>query len=611
MRVVEKIKNNKWLVVILIIAAILRFYKVDFQSLWLDETLSMNAGNPKLSFKEFYKGIMYWEYLPHLYFFGLKIFFSIFGYTILVARIYSAIIGVLGVYSIYLLGKELYNKKLGLIAAALLSVNYFHIFHSQEVRPYGMLFLFSVLSFYGLARFLKNVTIRNAVVYGVFAGLVLNSQSFGFITLFSQFLIIIIYLFLEKDSQKRKHFFKFSLIAGIVGLLIFLPAIEPAIRVGNIESFWASKPNNDFYQWMFKEFFAGSEILMWLVYPLIFFYIFNIYKRKTQNISDKYTLGFVILFVWFIISTLIPWIKSNIGSSMMINRYFISLVAVLVLGASFGVLFIKNKIIQRIILFSFLIISVLELVYTKAYYKTVTKSQYRELTQEMIKRNNGKETTLYAYWSWVYPYYFRNNPEFKILNNSLENQVKGLREGALPYASFWYSDANARPYSLNKEDEEYLLRNFKLAEKIEMYDIWAHYYVPNTQSYFNGFDLSQYTGTYDEAIFKHFIDVFSIDDSTLNVSGWIYRVGENSEGTTIKIIVFNDSSSFEIATQNSLRPDVTAFFESNKNLDFSGFGTTFDISVLPKGKYTIGLVLENPKFNQKEIKVTDKTFSVE
>ena len=70
--------------------------------------------------------------------------FKVFGYTTFVARLFSAILGILSIYGINILGKELINKKVGLISALILTINPFHLYFSQEARPYILLFLFSI-----------------------------------------------------------------------------------------------------------------------------------------------------------------------------------------------------------------------------------------------------------------------------------------------------------------------------------------------------------------------------------------------------------------------------------------------------------------------------------
>ena len=88
------IKSNKWLVILLFLATILRVYNVDFQSVWLDEIHTINEANPSLSFSEMYQLMMITEPHPPLYFILVKIVFTVFGYTTFVLRCFSALLGV-------------------------------------------------------------------------------------------------------------------------------------------------------------------------------------------------------------------------------------------------------------------------------------------------------------------------------------------------------------------------------------------------------------------------------------------------------------------------------------------------------------------------------------
>ena len=148
MNILYKLKNNYWLLAILVLGSMLRFYHIDFQSIWLDEIHTMNEANPNIPFMDLYDVIMSGEQMPPFYFYSLYFIFKVFGYTTFVARLYSAILGIISLYAIYLLGKELLNKRIGLIAAFILAVNYFHLYYSQDARPYILLLLFSILSFY-------------------------------------------------------------------------------------------------------------------------------------------------------------------------------------------------------------------------------------------------------------------------------------------------------------------------------------------------------------------------------------------------------------------------------------------------------------------------------
>jgi 4-amino-4-deoxy-L-arabinose transferase-like glycosyltransferase len=482
MKIIQFIKENKWLVLILALASFLRFYKLDFQSIWLDEILTMNDANPKLTFKEFYDGIMFWEFIPHLYFALVKILFQIFGYTTVVARVFSAIIGIFGVYSMYLFAKEIFNKNLGLLAASILSVNIFHISFSQEIRPYGMLFLFTVLAFYRLIIFIKNASLKNAIYYGLFAGLILNSHFFGFITLFAQYLLLLFFL-IQSPAETRKRFFINSFAAGIVTLIIFLPAFEAFVRVSEIQSFWLQKPGQDAITKLFYEFFGNSELVLFIVQFLVLFYVLTIFKEKEQKLdfhnltSNKFIFSFIILVSWLGISIIIPLLRSHLDVPMILSRYFINILPAIILTIAIGLYLIKNCFIKKIVLVFLILFSLIDLFAITKYYHTVRKTQFRELTKE-IAIKNADNVKIVAYYRWLFPYFFQNKPKIKIEEMSFEDYVNGLKNDLIEKKSFWYADANSRPFSLNDEQQKYLKDNFNLVEKLEYYDAWANYYEP-------------------------------------------------------------------------------------------------------------------------------------
>ena len=78
---IQKIKENYLLITILVFAAILRFYHIDFQSIWLDEIHTMNEANPNVGFFDLYDIIMAGEQMPPLYFYSLYFFSDMYLYT--------------------------------------------------------------------------------------------------------------------------------------------------------------------------------------------------------------------------------------------------------------------------------------------------------------------------------------------------------------------------------------------------------------------------------------------------------------------------------------------------------------------------------------------------
>lgn len=482
MKILFWLKNNYFISIIIIFSTAFRLYQADFQSLWLDEILTMNNANPKLTFRQFYDGIMFWEFIPHLYFYLLKIVFQVFGYTTLVARTFSALIGVAGVYAMYLLARALFDKKSGLIAASLLCVNSFHIMYSQEIRPYGLLLLFTVLSFYRLVLFIKKNSVQNALIYGLFTGLIVNCHFFGFITIFAQCLILLFFL-ITNPSNQRKKFFINAIIFFFTTILVFLPAFEPFVRASNINSFWLTTPGPSAITDLLKDLLGNSELTLFIIHFAVLFYLFNLFTCKLNNFSaetifsNKITFSAIIVFCWLFISLILPLVRSHISVPMILSRYFINIIPALLLIVTASFNLIENKIAKTITISCFVMFSVIDLVVIKKYYVTPVKTQFRELT-DAIKKKTYKKTAFVSFWTWLFPYYLENN-ENLILNSSsqsFEDYIAKLKSNAVDKQSFWYADANSRPYNLKSEDEEFLNTHFILQEKLEYIDSWARYY---------------------------------------------------------------------------------------------------------------------------------------
>ena len=65
-----------------------------------------------------------------------------------ILRLPAAIAGVLTVFAVYLLGKELFGRRAGLVAALLTSVSPYMVWYSQEARNYSLLMLLTTLQMY-------------------------------------------------------------------------------------------------------------------------------------------------------------------------------------------------------------------------------------------------------------------------------------------------------------------------------------------------------------------------------------------------------------------------------------------------------------------------------
>lgn len=612
MKAIAFIKNNPLLVCLLVIGTVLRLYRLDFQSVWLDEVHTLNDANPANSLAQVHASIVAADPHPPLYFYVIHFMFKIFGYTPVVARLFSVVIGIYGIYAIFQLGKEMFSPKVGLIAAMLLTLSSYHIYYSQEARPYAMLCLFTTLSFLYLVRYLKLPTRRNAILYGVFTALMLYGHFFSLFAVLGQMAILLFFAVIAKP-ENRKSFLINSAIAGLVTLVLFLPSIKIFIAAMEIKSFWIPYPTPDVYTAMYKEFFGNSEMLMFVFGFMAILYFIRLSKEKEQPlqyesvVTNKNVLAFVVLAAWIVIVLLVPLIRSYTSIPMLITRYFINVFPAVLIVIAVGLTQFKNQIIRWSFIAMLFVFSLTELIVIKKYYKTVTKTQFREATQFIADNNNRNEPVVTSL-AWYFNYFLNNDVyKFTIVDKPLDGYVQEMMQDPSKQKAFWYVDAHNRPYKVTPQTQQFLDAHFMVENSIDLYDIWSKHYVPLGQaqpidiSKFK--DLKPYNG--DQLNFS--IEAAEQKDGKVKVSGWAYFTDQESVGTSITLVLIKDGKAIPLPTQKVSRHDVTDYFKSKYNIDNSGFAVDAAIADLQPGVYQLGVYATNRQTKKEALNVSDKT----
>lgn len=479
MKYLNFLKENKFIIGILLIASFLRLYKLDFQSPWLDELSTILVSDPDLTYSRTHELIMNREGFPHLYFLTLKFLCDIFGHTILVLRLFSVFFGILSVYIMFLFVKELINKNAGYISALLLTVNFFHIYHSREARAYALLVFFVILASYRLVKFIKNISLKNAILLGITVGLIPNAHPIGLLNILVIYLILLFVIFYEKDLKQRVQIFKLSFLAGIFTILAFLPAYPLISKVSEIKSFWIPEASLETILQAFIELLGGSLFISYIYFVALFlFFIILLYKVLMKKDNQKmHILILVLTSVWLLINVGVIVAKSYLDVSIILNRYFIGTLPLFIFVLAYLIMSIKQKTIQILIVSTVSVYSLYFLFYYKSYYTAISKSEYVKITKELSDKNVNKDK-IYSAYGFVLNTMFKNTTSYNLITEmTFEDYVKSLRNNAVKKESFWYIDGNFRPYSLSKEDERYLEDHFQLDYDLKnYYDTWAKHY---------------------------------------------------------------------------------------------------------------------------------------
>lgn len=108
---------------------------------------------------------------PLLFHTTVSVVFELFGVSDLAARLTSVAFGVANVAAAYLLGREVYSRNCGLVAALLVAVMPYHVTVSRQVLLDGPQALFVALSIWAIARYVNRKGTRWLVAASFFLAL--------------------------------------------------------------------------------------------------------------------------------------------------------------------------------------------------------------------------------------------------------------------------------------------------------------------------------------------------------------------------------------------------------------------------------------------------------
>jgi len=141
------------LVFVLLLAAWLRFYRIEYQSYWNDEGNSrVLAGRSVAVIVRSAAADIH----PPGYYLALKVWRGLAGESEFGLRSFSALTGLVLVALLYRLGREYFDAPAAAAAALLGAVNPFLIYYAQEARMYALLATLSAASFLLFSLWLKS-----------------------------------------------------------------------------------------------------------------------------------------------------------------------------------------------------------------------------------------------------------------------------------------------------------------------------------------------------------------------------------------------------------------------------------------------------------------------
>lgn len=274
---------------------------------------------------------------PPLYNITEHILFQLFGNSEIAIRSLSFLYFLLTVFFVYKIGTFLWNKRVGLVAAALTFLNPFFFIYAFEGRMYSILALGVTASMYF---FLK----RNWIGYVIATAWALYSHHFSMFALFVQG----IWFLYEYVFGKRKvaiSMFKAFVAIGILYLPWTIPLYNQVTRVGG--GFWLGTPTLKDFGGVISEFLANGIKHPFAIPALYLTYLTLLIRNWIKGFRKS-----LFLVMWFLLPILLTWVISQKFQSIFFNRYLLYAIpgAMLILASNWRKP-VSNVLIAMVLIF--------------------------------------------------------------------------------------------------------------------------------------------------------------------------------------------------------------------------------------------------------------------
>jgi uncharacterized membrane protein len=209
-----------------VLAGILRFYALGYSSLWFDELWTWRVSHS--GFEGLFQGLTDDIHLPNFFLIEV-VLIKLFGDSEFVLRFPAAIFGILSVGAIYVFGRRLFGRNVGLMSAILVAFGERTFYYSQEARPYSMMLFLGIVTSYLWFKLYERLMVEDAppgkLPIGLFVMLAISCFTHYFCVLLTLFQITIFAYLAFRRKRGRKILMYFC--AGLVVLAaMWVPVLQ-------------------------------------------------------------------------------------------------------------------------------------------------------------------------------------------------------------------------------------------------------------------------------------------------------------------------------------------------------------------------------------------------
>ena len=379
-----KLSNLTVLVLIIVVAAVLRFFNYAEIPFTHDELSALS----RLYYDNFStlirEGVM-----PDGHPAGIQVFLyywvRFFGEDEWIVKLPFTVFGLLSVWLVYKVAAMWFNETTGLLSAAFFASIQYTVMYSQIARPYISGLFFSLLMVYYWSILMQtpgNRFYRNSLFFVISASLCTYNHHFS---LLFAFLVGISGLFIID----RKYLLRY-LIACLSIFVLYIPHLKiffHQFSLGGVEA-WLARPQNDFFITYLSYIFNYSALSLAVTLLVI---LFGAIERKRQALSYKHYLLF---FSWFLIPLLIGFFYSRyVNAVLQFSVLIFSFTYILFL--LFGHMKPQKPLVNLLLVITIMVANIFSLVYTREHYELFYQNPDKAILEDLQEVRSLDNSTIF------------------------------------------------------------------------------------------------------------------------------------------------------------------------------------------------------------------------
>jgi O-antigen/teichoic acid export membrane protein len=194
------------------------------RGLWVDEAISVEQA--QMPFGDMLADMRFTDVHPPAHHVLLWITVRLFGTSELAVRLPSLMAGVALVPALYWVGRLVYDRRTGWVAAAMATVAPFCVWYSQEARMYSQFMLVAALAIGAQVQAVRRGLRRDWIVYGICTAALLWTQYFALLPIaVHQLAFAAIFWLRRRDRTERARLLR----GWLVSTIVFVVAVAPML----------------------------------------------------------------------------------------------------------------------------------------------------------------------------------------------------------------------------------------------------------------------------------------------------------------------------------------------------------------------------------------------